>query len=192
LPRVGESQAKARGAPSSVRCGKSRPGLPRPVAAPESSACGGESNGPRRRSLEQASLGHNANAASVHYATQPVLIGAGLFSAREKPRRSGAEVFRICSAAESSAAARQRQLNWLVSRKRVFAFCYESIFWPAAHATSRHGRRTLSLRRHRPERAGLVRRRCARVHLVNRAGRIPLAAAALTVRRKKAPRRSGA
>ena len=41
----------------------------------------------------------------------------------------------ICSAAESSAAARKRQLNSLVSPKIGFAFCDKSIFWPAAHAT---------------------------------------------------------
>ncbi len=41
----------------------------------------------------------------------------------------------ICSAAESSAAARKRQLNSWVSPKIGFAFCDESIFWPAAHAT---------------------------------------------------------
>jgi hypothetical protein len=48
-----------------------------------------------RGAIRLTSCGHNANAASVHYAAQPVLIGVGLSEA-------GAEVFRVCSAAESS------------------------------------------------------------------------------------------
>ena len=64
--------------------GKSRPGVTSVRSRRfESSACAG---------MKAMALGtDNANAASVHYATQAVLIGAGLFSAKEKPRRSGAK-----------------------------------------------------------------------------------------------------
>ena len=49
----------------------------------------------------------------------------------------------------------------LVSPKTVWRFVMKSIRWPAAHATPRHGRRALSLRHHKPKRAGLVCGRCA-------------------------------
>ena len=87
----------------------------------------------------------------------------GALAAPPGRKKSPADAGLRCSAfgaqRKSSAAARKPQLNPLVSPKIGFAFCDESNFWPAAHATPRHGRRALSLRHHRPEPAGLVRGR---------------------------------